>query len=112
MRFFVLSEHACSLLTCRDAAIVSPTPGTTRDVLSLSLDVAGYKVTVMDTAGLRSEGDAIEAEGMRRALVSARCVLVPPNSEFAFKIPSNITISRCAYPINYKNLDQRKHFSG
>jgi tRNA modification GTPase len=54
-------------LARRDAAIVSPFPGTTRDVLELHLDLAGYPVTVLDTAGIREVDDPIEREGVRRA---------------------------------------------
>ncbi len=50
-----------------DAAIVTPTPGTTRDVIEVVLDLAGYRVIVADTAGLRVSADPIEAEGVRRA---------------------------------------------
>jgi tRNA modification GTPase len=51
----------------QDRAIVAPTPGTTRDVVEGSLVVAGVAVRLLDMAGLGSAGDAIEAEGMRRA---------------------------------------------
>lgn len=51
----------------RDAAIVTDTPGTTRDVIEVPLVLAGYKVLVADTAGIRDTADAIEAEGVRRA---------------------------------------------
>lgn len=51
----------------REAAIVTDTPGTTRDVIEVPLVLAGYKVLVADTAGLRETSDAIEAEGVRRA---------------------------------------------
>jgi tRNA modification GTPase len=51
----------------RDAAIVTDTPGTTRDVIEVPLVLGGYKVLVADTAGLRETLDAIEAEGVRRA---------------------------------------------
>lgn len=50
-----------------DRAIVSETPGTTRDVLAESVDIDGVPIRVVDTAGLRSAGDAIEREGIRRA---------------------------------------------
>jgi tRNA modification GTPase len=56
-----------NLLSRRDAAIVSSTAGTTRDVVEVRLDLQGYPVTLADTAGLRDGGDAIEAEGVRRA---------------------------------------------
>jgi tRNA modification GTPase len=54
-------------LARREAAIVSPFPGTTRDVLELHLDLSGYPVTVLDTAGIRATDDPIEQEGVRRA---------------------------------------------
>ena len=56
----------------REAAIVSETPGTTRDVIELRLNLEGYLVHVADTAGLRETKDAIEAEGVRRALAQAK----------------------------------------
>ena len=58
-------------LAQRDAAIVSETPGTTRDVIELRLNLGGYLVQAADTAGLRETTDAIEAEGVRRALAQA-----------------------------------------
>lgn len=58
-------------LARRDIAIVSETPGTTRDILETRLDLGGYVVHLADTAGLRLAGDTIEAEGVRRALAHA-----------------------------------------
>jgi tRNA modification GTPase len=58
-------------LARREAAIVSPIAGTTRDVVEVRLVLAGYPVWVADTAGLREAKDAIEAEGVRRALARA-----------------------------------------
>jgi tRNA modification GTPase len=58
-------------LARRDVAIVSDTPGTTRDVVEARLDLGGYLLAVADTAGVRETGDTIEAEGVRRALVHA-----------------------------------------
>jgi tRNA modification GTPase len=54
-------------LARREAAIVSPFPGTTRDVLELHLDLGGYPVTALDTAGIREASDPVEREGVRRA---------------------------------------------
>ncbi len=54
-------------LAQRDVAIVTPEPGTTRDVLEVHLDLAGYPVTLLDTAGLREPQGGAEAEGVRRA---------------------------------------------
>ncbi len=58
-------------LARRDIAIVSPTPGTTRDVLEVSVELAGVPVTLIDTAGLRETQDEVEAEGIRRARTRA-----------------------------------------
>jgi tRNA modification GTPase len=54
-----------------DIAIVSATPGTTRDLISVKLDLAGIPVQITDTAGLRDTTDAIETEGIRRAQAQA-----------------------------------------
>jgi tRNA modification GTPase len=54
-------------LARRDAAIVSPHAGTTRDVIEVHLDLAGFPVTLRDTAGLREASDPVEQEGVRRA---------------------------------------------
>jgi tRNA modification GTPase len=58
-------------LARRDIAIVSDTPGTTRDVIEARLDLGGYLLLVADTAGVRETAEAIEAEGVRRALSHA-----------------------------------------
>lgn len=58
-------------LAQREAAIVSDIPGTTRDVVEVRLVLGGYPVWIADTAGLREAADAIEAEGVRRALARA-----------------------------------------
>jgi tRNA modification GTPase len=59
-------------LAGRDAAIVSATAGTTRDVLEIHLDLGGYPIILADTAGIRDSTDPIEAEGVRRARLRAR----------------------------------------
>lgn len=60
-----------NLIAQRDAAIVSETAGTTRDVIEVHLDLDGYPVLIADTAGLRDAQDAIEDEGIRRARLRA-----------------------------------------
>jgi len=51
----------------RDAAIVTAIAGTTRDIVEVPLEIAGYRVLLADTAGIRQANDEIEAEGVRRA---------------------------------------------
>jgi tRNA modification GTPase len=51
----------------RDAAIVTEVAGTTRDVIEQPLEIAGYRLLLADTAGLRETDERIEAEGVRRA---------------------------------------------
>ena len=58
-------------LAKRDVAIVSDQAGTTRDVIEVHLDLAGYPVIVSDTAGMRETSDDVEREGIRRTLVRA-----------------------------------------
>ncbi|KAG8930661.1 mitochondrial splicing system protein [Tulasnella sp. 418] len=71
-------------LAQREAAIVTPLPGTTRDVLELSLDIDGMPVVVADTAGLRKTDDVVERIGVDRAKEAVKtadirlCVLSLP----------------------------------
>lgn len=57
-------------LARREAAIVSPIAGTTRDVIEIHLDLGGLPVILIDTAGLRDSDDVIEQEGIRRTRAS------------------------------------------
>jgi tRNA modification GTPase len=58
-------------LARREVAIVSPHAGTTRDIIEVHLDLSGYPVTVIDTAGIRDTDDPVEQEGVRRARARA-----------------------------------------
>lgn len=55
----------------RDVAIVSHKAGTTRDMIEVHLDMQGYPVVLVDTAGIRESDEEIELEGIRRALKRA-----------------------------------------
>jgi tRNA modification GTPase len=54
-------------LAGRDVAITSPIAGTTRDLIEVFLDLRGYPVTLVDTAGIRDSADPVEQEGVARA---------------------------------------------
>jgi tRNA modification GTPase len=58
-------------LARREVAIVSPHAGTTRDIIEVQLDLDGYPLTVIDTAGIRETDDPVEQEGVRRARARA-----------------------------------------
>jgi tRNA modification GTPase len=58
-------------LAKRSAAIVSPHAGTTRDIIEVHLDLGGFPVTILDTAGMRETHDPVEEEGVRRARARA-----------------------------------------
>jgi len=58
-------------LARREVAIVSPHAGTTRDIIEVQLDLDGFPVTLIDTAGIRETIDPIEQEGVRRARARA-----------------------------------------
>ncbi|EJF63061.1 tRNA modification GTPase TrmE [Dichomitus squalens LYAD-421 SS1] len=88
-----------NFLAQREAAIVTPIPGTTRDILELSLDISGLPVIIADTAGLRKTDDIVEQIGVERAkqLVQSAdvslCVLSAPEvvvSSAASGTPLNI----------------------
>ncbi|KAK2462332.1 hypothetical protein APHAL10511_005638 [Amanita phalloides] len=74
-----------NFLAQREAAIVTPIPGTTRDILELSLDIDGLPIIVADTAGLRKSKDVVEQIGVERATKAVQeanvnlCVLSLPD---------------------------------
>jgi len=59
-------------LTGKDISIVHDIPGTTRDILRETANISGIATTLVDTAGLRTEADFVEQEGIRRALMELR----------------------------------------
>ncbi|RAI39125.1 tRNA uridine-5-carboxymethylaminomethyl(34) synthesis GTPase MnmE, partial [Rhodoplanes elegans] len=88
----------------REAAIVSPIPGTTRDVVEVHLDLGGQPVTLLDTAGLRDTDDPIEQQGVRRArerAAAADLVLWVQDAQSAAESPP-VDISDRAWAVSTK----------
>ncbi|CAK5276101.1 unnamed protein product [Mycena citricolor] len=75
-----------NFLAQREAAIVTPVPGTTRDILQLAIDIGGIPVIVSDTAGLRPTDDLVERIGIERAQTAS----VP----FLFSCPRLLTSAK------------------
>jgi tRNA modification GTPase len=76
-------------LARRSAAIVSSYPGTTRDIIEVHLDLGGFPITILDTAGLRDADDPVEQEGIRRARARAEASdLVLWVTDATLKIPT------------------------
>ena len=59
-------------LSKREVSIVSRHPGTTRDLVEVALDLSGYPVSLVDTAGIRATDDEVELEGIERARIRAQ----------------------------------------
>ncbi|MCI0598679.1 MAG: tRNA uridine-5-carboxymethylaminomethyl(34) synthesis GTPase MnmE [Beijerinckiaceae bacterium] len=78
-------------LARRDAAIVSPFAGTTRDIIEVHFDLGGCPVTLLDTAGLREGGGPVEEIGILRARVKAKTAdLVLWLSEAGAPVPPSV----------------------
>jgi tRNA modification GTPase len=87
----------------RDAAIVSPFAGTTRDVIEVHLDLDGCPVTLLDTAGIRDSTDPVEQEGVRRArerATAADLVLWVMDSAVSGELPGDVFVQE--FPSNAK----------
>jgi tRNA modification GTPase len=102
-----------SLLNClagEDRAIVTDIPGTTRDLVRADLSLDGLAVEVVDTAGLREACDAVEAEGVRRALAEAAqadlvlMITGVDQTERSFGVPDAIEGDRVISVLNKVDL--------
>ncbi|KAH9007151.1 tRNA modification GTPase TrmE [Lactarius hatsudake] len=79
-----------NFLAQREAAIVTRVPGTTRDILELSLDIGGLPVSVADTAGLRETVDEVEQIGIERA---RKLVQVADASILVLSFPDAVSVT-------------------
>lgn len=97
-------------LAGREVAIVSDIAGTTRDRIEVQLNLDGYLIRLIDTAGLREAADSIEAEGIRRAQDAAAnadltlVVFDVVSDAKQFKLPDEINPNRCV--ILWNKCDQ------
>ncbi len=87
-------------LARRDVAIVSPYAGTTRDIIEVHLDLEGYPVTLLDTAGIRNSAEPVEQEGVRRARERAA------DADLVLWVIDGSAADRSVVP--EKNLDRSK----
>lgn len=89
-------------------AIVTEIPGTTRDLLTERVDINGLDITLVDTAGIREATDAIEAEGVERALQAQRIaaltlIVVDGSADNGTAVslndgPSIVVLAKCDLP--------------
>lgn len=92
-----------NVVSRRDAALVSPVAGTTRDVVEVRMDLAGLPVTILDTAGLRDGGGVVERLGIERARARAatadlRIILLPSPGATPVMPPREgdvLTLAKC-----------------
>jgi tRNA modification GTPase len=96
-------------LAGREAAIVTPIAGTTRDVIEIPATIDGFKVLFADMAGLRASADPIEQEGVRRALAWAetadcRLWVMDPTSPDPWSVPADMAHEGDVLVINKSDL--------
>lgn len=103
-------------LSGTDAAIVTPIPGTTRDLLKLDIQVDGLPIRIVDTAGIRQSDDPVEREGVRRAraqiaqadlVLWVRDVSVASESKPNADIPSHCPVTHILNKIDLVQLAPR-----
>ncbi|KAG9219502.1 hypothetical protein CCMSSC00406_0005396 [Pleurotus cornucopiae] len=95
-----------NFLARREAAIVTPIPGTTRDVIELSLDIGGLPIIVADTAGLRKTEDLVESIGIERTKEAVQAADV---SICVLSLPE--MLNSAASPSKRKSLEAAEHQS-
>ncbi len=95
----------------REVSIVTPIPGTTRDIMEVKLDIAGYPVILSDTAGLRESSDLVELKGIERAnqaieQADIHVKIVDEMSECSREIMADIIVlNKIDTHKNYQNIE-------
>lgn len=99
-------------LVRREAAIVTAEPGTTRDLIEVSLDIAGHAVTLVDTAGLRDAESVVEREGIararRRAGTADLVLALSDNDSWSETIPDGTSFLRVRTKIDLLDSDSKR----
>jgi len=99
-------------LVRRDAAIVTAEPGTTRDLIEVSLDIAGHAVTLVDTAGLRETESVVEREGIararRRAGTADLVLALSDNDSWSETIPEGAASLRVRTKVDLLDSDSKR----
>ncbi|MCX5520689.1 tRNA uridine-5-carboxymethylaminomethyl(34) synthesis GTPase MnmE [Kaistia defluvii] len=99
-------------LVRREAAIVTAEPGTTRDLIEVSLDIAGHAVTLVDTAGLRDTESVVEREGIararRRAGTADLVLALSDNDSWSETIPEGPASLRVRTKIDLLDSDAKR----
>ncbi len=106
-------------LTNSDRAIVSPTPGTTRDTIDYPLILAGVPINLVDTAGLQQSSEQIELEGIRRTHIRIEAadlllaVYEPPNfnQSIDFNYHPSVPLLNVYNKIDTLSSDNRRNLS-
>ena len=102
-------------LAGHDAAIVTPIPGTTRDVLREHIQIDGMPLHIIDTAGLRESGDAVEQEGMKRAwhaIESADRLLLVIDDQLGFTDADQRILDRLPQQLPHTLIHNKIDLSG
>jgi tRNA modification GTPase len=97
-------------LAGREAALTSDVAGTTRDIIEVRMDLAGFAVTLLDTAGLRNTSDHVEELGVERALARANAADIRAVLSLDGTVPAGIKMTQDDIVLRAKCDDGDKRF--
>jgi tRNA modification GTPase len=106
-----------NLLVGTDRTLVSPRPGTTRDLIEETANFDGYPIRLVDGAGLQDSADEVELEGMKRMRVAAAAaqlvmVLIPPGGEELAEPSWSDSLQRTLFFHSRCDEDRRERCAG